>query len=239
MKKTLCIASLALVIATPVLAAPVYSTKDYGLVLHEKDSVSIAPFLQLNAGYGKLSKSKWDSMADALGFDDQSKSKNGSAYDIQLGLNGDLGGGYSMDVSLYYARLGNAKIDYSSTTSITDPVNGEVTTNTVDTGSASIPIKSYGLKTSFNIPATEKSSFSVVVGAGFMKSKASIKDMVNNKSHSEKLEGGQVLAGIGYAYRFNDTVAWNINYEHYFLATGSDLKTSWDGVNTGLRFYFK
>lgn len=227
--------------ASSAMAAPVYDIDNYGLILQEGEKADVTPYFQANINYGKISSVEWRG-SKPLGDWNDSASERKSGYDLQLGLNNQLGGGYSIDTALYFTSLGKAKWSYGSfvTTTETDPDTGDVTeiVSEQGEGDSSLPIRGYGLKVAFGFPTTTNSTTSLIVGAGFMQSNMKLTDS-NGVSSTEKVEGGQVSVGIGYRYKFNKSISWNINAENYILASGSTAKTDWLGVSSGLRFNFK
>lgn len=225
--------------ASPLMAAPIYNIDNYGLVLQEKEKASLSPYFQANANLGKLSSIDWDG-GPPLGDFSNSESKIKSGYDLQLGLNNHLGGGYSVDTALYFSGLGKAKSSHGSLAyeTLVDPETGEETTieNRLDAGTSTLSVRGYGLKFAFGFPTTPKSTTSLILGVGFIKTDMKTVSAGGVKS-SEKEEGGQVSVGLGYRYDFNKSISWNINAEHYLLDSET-TKAKWLGLTTGLRFYF-
>lgn len=228
-KKTLILATL--LTGTTAWAGPVYNTSDYGIVFNKGENVVITPFLQVNANYGQLSGVSGN-LRPNTGYVRKSPTSEAVGFDVQLGLNSQLGSRYSIDTALYYSRLGKAKGDYTLTQNVVDDITGDIIT-TVDKTNLSVPIKGQGIKVGLNIPVADKSFVTPFVGMGYVSQRATV------FGERQRVEGGQASVGAGYSYNFNQTIAWNINVEHFLMASGSEIKTSWTGVNSGLRFYFR
>lgn len=144
----------------------------------------------------------------------------GITYEAQLGLNSLSPNGYSVDVGLYHAVLAS--------------VGGAGQVASFGTMTEKLPVKGYGLKSSFNIPFAEKSQFSVTIGSGFVYS--GVRTVEFGKVD---VEGAQVSMGLGYGYRFSKNVTLGANYDHYFLSAGIDAGKSWDSLGLGVKFLFK